>query len=192
VSTTSVYTHSRGWPDEGKGPLKITIHLAAINGRLECVGFLIGHLRDEIPDEGAPPGYLREPQPITASTFRGIPAGRLIDWTIGQIPRDDLVEWAASDPDAWLEGYRDMPAWAADALEALEQPGGGKRGGRPPIPFETLVEAAAVYRQAFATTSPRKAVAKHFSISDSQASKYITRARKEGLLPPTQRGRARA
>ena len=40
----AIFRYTRGWPDVGKGPYRIEIHLAVVAGRLECVGLLIGHL----------------------------------------------------------------------------------------------------------------------------------------------------
>lgn len=57
--------------------------------------------------------------------------------------------------------------------------------------WERLQEAAAVYR-ADTTGRPTKAVARHFTLSDSAAGKVVGRARVAGLLPPTTPGVAAA
>jgi hypothetical protein len=106
---------------------------------------------------------------------------------------DDFAEWAATDPETWLSGYRHVPAWSAEVLAAVERRRNEKRAGRKPIPPEILERAANFYREAFARNEPaRMAVAKRMNVSPSQASKYIDRARKAGLLPATTRGRAQA
>ena len=54
-----------------------------------------------------------------------------------------------------------------------------------------LQQVAEVYR-ANMKGGPTKAVAKHFQVRDSMASKYVSQARQAGYLPKTEQGRKKA
>ena len=65
------------------------------------------------------------------------------------------------------------------------------RVGRPVVDPIIIVQAAGLYRHELRTgrpPAPRKKVAEVLGVSKSQASKYIARARAEGLLPETEPG----
>lgn len=67
------------------------------------------------------------------------------------------------------------------------------RVGRPPVYHgERLAEMAQVYSTAWMRRdNPTSAVAAHFHISRSHAGKLVARCRRQGLLPPTEVGKAR-
>jgi hypothetical protein len=65
-----------------------------------------------------------------------------------------------------------------------------KRGRPVQWTRERLTEVEQVYRAAWAEgRPPRKAVAEHFHLTLAAAAKLVSRARKEGLLGETTRGR---
>lgn len=188
--------YTRGWPDGGKGPYRIEIHLAVVAGRLECVGLLIGHLGGfafgaDSQDYLGAEGFKRVPYnahqpPIPAALLRDIKLPDLIEEAIGDNP-ETLEKWSKSDPHQWLEDYEDMPQKARNSLAAIEarkKPKGRK--GHPPGHW---IEVAAVYTKAYKRQqAPTKAVADHFGVSKSTAAKYVAKARHLGLLPETKRG----
>ena len=58
------------------------------------------------------------------------------------------------------------------------------------LPADHLDQVASVYRRAWSTgdPAPNKAVAQYFTVDRSTASKYVLKARRAGLLPPTKPG----
>jgi hypothetical protein len=186
----------RGWPNAGKGPYRIEIHLAVVAGRLECVGLLIGHLHgfafgaDSQDYHGAEAlkrvPYNAHQPPIPAGLLRDIKLPDLIEDAVRTYP-ETLEDWAKSDPDQWLVGFQDMPEKARNSLAAIEaRP---KPVGRKPKTPEHWVEVAAVYTNAYKRQDPpTKAVADHFVVSHSTAAKKVAKARHLGLLPETKRG----
>lgn len=100
--------------------------------------------------------------PVTAQTIREIPIGRLL--------RDARLDFVKkhSLPEA---------AWVSDK--------------KPRLGLEHYEEVAEVYRAAYGTGSPTRAVREHFDVDQSTAAKYVARARNDyGLLPPAQKGKA--
>lgn len=180
----------RGWPHPATGPYRIEIHLADIQGRIECVGLLIGHLADWPPDK-VPYNLLEyTPQPIPASLLRQIPLLDLIEESI-EIQEGKFAHWAATDPAEWLKGHQDTPEWAAEAIASINAR--GDRRGRKGHPPQHFVEVAAVYRSAYRLReAPTQAVANHWSVSKSTAAKWVAKARDRGLLPETSRGKPSA
>ena len=74
---------------------------------------------------------------------------------------------------------------------ALSEHRGQWEGQRPRKGREFYEEVAAVYREAYATGAPTKAVKDHYQVNHSTAAKYVARARNQyGLLPRTPQGKA--
>jgi len=180
--------YMEGWPDRGRGPLRIEVHLQPIDGRLECVGLLFGILKT-YPTEDDVSAFLPygKPHALKASLLRDLSLPDLIERAIAS-HISVLDDFASSDPSGWLAGYEDTPKWAAEMVEAIEQR--PKKTGRPAHGAEHWVKVVAVYRQAhIERRPPTQAVAKAFEVNKSTAAKYVAEARKRGLLPPTTRGK---
>ncbi len=181
---SSLFSDSLLWHDAGSAPWLITVTWGSVNGRVEAVGVEMRSARGSDSDaleaelaKWLPPASRfddnptgRQPVPITATTWRRVPVGRLVD---------DLRKRAAKDREA-LE-----PIVGAGALTAWRRP-------RRPAAPATLEDVAAVYREVWqrGDRKPTVAVARRFSISHSTAAKRVQRAREAGLLPQTSRGRA--
>jgi hypothetical protein len=142
--------------------VRVVLRFAEVDGRLVCANVEVGADFDN-PDEP-------DPVPITTGVWRKVNVSRLID-------------------EALLQAVKSLPAMskfersgeaARRRLAKVEATLEGKRVGRPPRwTRDELEEAARVYRQHSGGRSPRKAVAKHFNLSDSGAAKVIARARQE-------------
>jgi hypothetical protein len=181
-------TSISGWPDPGRGPLRIEVHLQPIDGRMECVGLLIGVLETH-PEEGGPLDILPygEPRRLKAEVLRQIRLPDLIESAMA-MHEPSLRDLAADDPAGYIAGYEGIPVEAAELVEAIEQR--SKPTGRKGHPPEHWIKVASVYRQAHSHhRPPTQAVADEFGVSKSTAAKYVARARDLELLPPTTRGR---
>jgi hypothetical protein len=149
-------------------PWYIHMLLQEVEGRWECVG-----LRFE---NG--PG---KPVPITPSTLRKVPLGRLI-----QVVR----VMAESSQHARRAGGRIGPDVAA--IEEIGKTLSGERSGRARMSSDHFVKVARTYQDAYRKgANPTQTVAKTFQVSKSTAAKWVHRCRTEfGLLPKTSRGKA--
>lgn len=169
------------WPDRSRGPWLIDLRFAVVDERVECVGIELRSYRHDDEAWLALPRAGEGNEPVRVAMLREIPLGSLIATEklraahtlrshLRHLRRDDL----AAETAAWEKG-------AART-----------RGGRPPEDL-SLEQVAQVYREAaVATNAPTRAVAEAFQLSRSAAAKRVARARAAGLLPPTERGRARA
>jgi len=91
-----------------------------------------------------------------------------------------LVVRQGADPDDDLQGI-------LKELDFLERPAARRR-----YDTEHWRLVAATYDKAWATGSaPTRDVAEHFGVTRSTAGKWVSICRKMGLLPPTQKTRAR-
>lgn len=175
------------WPDPERGPWLIELDFAFLEGRPECVGF---HIRSVVHDEALEATGIADrltPTPLTRLTLRQVPLGRFV--TEERQRTAASLRGGAGDPANLPAESEVMQEWARRWAE-----GSGRKVGRP-VEYgpEHWPKVAEVYRDARAVGSerPRMDVAKHFRVSPSAAAKWIARCRAEGLLPPTEQGRAR-
>jgi hypothetical protein len=114
--------------------------------------------------------------PITGEALRSLPLGAI---------RRMVVEWRAQEERARSAGneFRD-PAPAFAELQEARRPKGRPRQ----LTDAHYAEVATIYG---ASTTPRKAIAKRFNVSEPQASNYIRGARDRGLLEAARTGRPR-
>lgn len=187
------------WPDADAGPWLVTVWWRPQRGAATPVGI---DVRAWLSSEGrAPLGRAGYPLPraaddvefgaIGSRLIRDLPIGRIVDETREILMRTSKVAHGATDvphpaldDDAWRRITQDV----ADLVPRPEemQP---KRGGRD-LGDAHYAEVAEVYRAAARVGQPpRKAVAEHFTVSESSAAKKIARARERGFLPKTSRGR---
>jgi hypothetical protein len=146
------------------GPWAITVELADVDGRLECVGISVRSSSSKS---------------LTAEAFRGVRLGRVVDLarrnitartsgSMGQVTRVDLAKDAQAELDR-----RDF-----------------SKGGAHGLPPRELARVADVYAQAWREgRKPTQAVAKRFHITPSAAAKRVHRARQLGLLSATTKGK---
>lgn len=172
------------WPDPDRGPWVISAAFGTVNGRAECVGVEIRSYREPwrkgdvdqwldgiLPIRSGPDTALneQEPKPLTAHVWRSVP----IMTIVGQLRQ----------------------TWADVALK--RQPAARRRtwdATRPRQRRVTLGQVASVYNEAFQSgdASPNLAVVKRFpELTYKAAKRRVERARQEGLIPATTRGRAR-
>jgi hypothetical protein len=188
------------WPDEKRGPWRVTIWWRTQHAEAVPVGFA---MRPWVEDAFAhfewrgvlPFGAADVEFPtIDSQLMKGLPVGRLVEASRRQLLAE--LERAEEDPPADLpEGFRnvlrdirrDLLASTESDRRALQQPRRGRDLGE-----DHYREVAQVYAQAaHEGRPPTAAVAEHFSVSKSAAAKKVARARdpRRGYLPPTTRGR---
>jgi hypothetical protein len=154
------------WVDGNGNTWHFALHWREIEGRLECVGL-------ELMSESG--------TPLTAGLLRTFPLGKATaeNRRVGSELHRWLAEHVEVDRDELTSQAR---AWAESG------------SGRGPKGYgaEHFAEVAAVYREAIRDSDrPTQAVAERFVVSHSAAAKWVARCRVMGLLPPTERGRAR-
>lgn len=177
------------WPDERSGPWSIAGYWVEVEGRRECVGleFWKGC---EPTDTEAVMSLAGGPQPIGTLDLRKLPVssivGALWDRQIAAAreqatlaaervtdegPPEDLLEWWEAERAHHEMGLQGKPTRRRRDRNLLER-------------------VADIYDQANrARRPPTKAVAEELFVSSSTATKYVSRARAEGLLPPAASGR---
>lgn len=182
-------TYVEGWPDRDEGPVRVEIHLQVLDGRIECVGLLIGYLLSYPEDGGGdlPVPPRSDPQSLTAEVLRKLSLPDLIGRAIEGLD-DPKEEMDRADPSGTFSDSRFAQDWIAEIMPAIQQR--SKRTGRKGHPPEFWVNVAAIYRQAHSERRyPTKAVAEELNVSKSTAAKYVAKARGLGILPPTTRGK---
>jgi hypothetical protein len=175
-------SHPLRYPDRQRGPWVLTFHLAEHEGRVECVGLDVRAFVERASRRTKPPGA-DDAEPLTATFLRSLPVASLIAEAIHDSA--DVRRWVASGaaPGATTQAEREAGRQAA----TLERQPGRRTQWTP----ERLAEVAAVYREALAVKGrPTQAVAERFSLSASMAAKLVRRCREQGLLGPTQQGKA--
>jgi len=162
------------------GELIVHVRLGRVGGRLEVVGIAL---------EG--------PSAITSTTLRRIPVGQIRAAAIDKYLRHRAAVDAPDAPainDADLDDdFRERRSayWAA-ARRMAETPA-AEGAGRVRISPEQLADVAAIYRQAVADhRSPVVTIMEVYAVSRGVANKWVSNARRAGLLPPTTKGRSRA
>jgi hypothetical protein len=172
------------WPDRRRGPWLIEGTWGVVAGRWECVGLSARSVRratetwaEHLPLEAS----TAEGAPLTAELWRSVPVGKVV----AEMRRRQVAENAANLRAA--KRLPHAPAWALDEMQnALDM------WSSPVLRDGTAPErTASVYLAAWREgRNPTRAVAEHFTISDSAAAKRVARARAAGLLPKTKPGKA--
>jgi hypothetical protein len=169
------------WPDDRRGPWLIVVTWAGIEGRLEPVGLEIRGYREDGEDwPPMLPARDQGPPILTTTTVRELPFATIVADLRREQARGhrDFIDFLAGQPEYQSE---------ADQASLRRLRSAGTRRAA------ALAEVARVYRQAWQDGQPpTRAVAGHFTISQSAAAKRVTRARQAGYLPLTTRGKPRA
>jgi hypothetical protein len=154
-----------------------------IRGRMECVRVDLRSCRE--PGEVWPPGlpsWDENPEPVTLRLWRKVPVTEMI-----RDVRQHLLEVDAEHTQSMINKQQDPAlrrALSYQLMEARQQ-----LAGPNALPASAYEEVATVYRDAWLQgRHPTKAVAEHFHITPSAAAKRVSRARQNGLLPPTEFG----
>ena len=153
----------------------VEIRLGVLDGRVECVGMSIH------------PGAEGIREPLGTAALRRLRLGSFID----RARNDSVMEFVhllGPKPDGKPRfGY---------GLGELKQIGVGplardtRRGpGRPALSPALLDEVARIYLDHQSNRTPTMAVSKKMKVSRSTAARYVARARAEGLIGRTSRGR---
>jgi len=169
------------WPDSQRGPWLLRLRWAPVRGRIECTGLEVRSYR-ETAEEWPPemPLWSEDPPVLMTSLLRDLPLHSIVTDV-----RQELAERSA-EFGSWLGEQPEFSA--AEDQARLRQ--GAARWVKPRGSAAVLAETARVYDEAWAAGAPpTKAVAEHFTISDSAAAKRVSRARSAGLLPATTRGK---
>lgn len=153
------------WPQEN-GPWALKLRFGAVDGRVECLGCEIGA------------ADLRSPRVLSRRVLRDIPLGRLIDDVQSQ-PSSDLLSLVGMKLSSRLG---DLTVRGLGPLADTKKP-----VGRREISVDHLRKVADVYLTD--NRAPTKRVAHHFNTSHSTATKWVAKARREGLLKPTSAGK---
>jgi len=155
---------------------------APVGDRNECVGLEIRSYREREGDRAWPPElptWDQGPAVLTTTTLRGLPFASIVaELRREMLTQDaDFYDWLAHQPEYQSEADQAK-------LRRLRSRGSGRQSAA------ALTEVAQVYRHAWETGQPpTRAVAEHFTISQSAAAKRVSRARQAGYLPLTTRGK---
>lgn len=174
------------WPDPDLGPWWVALNFAIVAGRPDCVGVELRSCRE--PGEAWPemlPMWNQEPPTVTQKVWRGVPVLEMIRDVRRQLTEVDagLLQSLVHSPD--LQGDEEARLQLRRELAVLRQ----HLAGPNALPGSVYEEVARVYRQAWSEgRAPTRAVAEHFTISESAAAKRVMRARRAGFLPPTEKG----
>jgi len=169
---------STGWPDPGAGPWVVTLRWRAAGDRAECIGLDLQPVNPEVAE------------PMTATLMRSLPVAGLI----ARARQERYEKAGGSLADAVADGQVvDVGPGLVDQLVAASQPWEQPRKGRPvDLTPDFYAEVAEVYSAALlAGTAPLRAVEQRWTTSRPTASRWVAAARRLGLLPETQKGRAR-
>lgn len=191
------------WPDPKKGPCSLSFWWQEIDGQIECVGveLFVGceHWRERT-DDGRFEETIRQipgatPEALTAREYRSVPISTLI-----VDARKQLRDLFAAGADRIEElGDEKVAQSLRNMSRKYEAANSNKGRGRPPLYGpEFFKEVADVYIEACnygsgqkrKALTPRQAVVTHFGTNASTASRWIAKAREEGLLKATKPGRA--
>lgn len=178
------------WPDERDGPWEITLTWRENEGDVYCAGLAM-----RLMDDAAP-------QPITASLLRAVPVARVVS-------RARRERWEA-EGGAFLQAIEDGVEIRAfnelgveeefyisdrerQELKRSVQPWSERRPGRPKeLDVRHYRSVAREYSTALAAgRAPLQAVQDRWTVSRPTASRWVASARELGLLPRTERGKAR-
>ncbi len=143
------------WPDPEEGPWKADLTFAVRNGRVQCVGVELGHVRAE--------------QALTQDVVRRMPLARLIEH-VRKDPPQALTRLVLPGPFYRLS---DMAEHNLGLLAPPEIPAQLDEG--------FFRRVAAVYQRS--PSKPTTAVAEHFGVSQTRAANWVRRARMKGLIP---------
>lgn len=174
--------HSLLWHDPDGRRWWLVFRFAEISGSAEVVGFEIRQWTGGDRTESSDPDG---PHPLTSSLLRALPFADQAS-RARQFARDVR----ANPLGAALE---ELEANVREELARQSEIFGQKqaRTKRTKWTSKTLAEAAQVYSTALARNEPpTQAVADHFGLAHSSASKVIRRARDAELLPETTQGKA--
>jgi hypothetical protein len=165
--------HELLWPDVDNGPWLVSAAFGRVDGRAEVVGVTLESLGSpalvrRFGDAGSPEQVL--PHALTTDVWRRLPIGRLMaqaraSWKDG-LGRSGLLLENPAAAEAWERPRRRGQVDLAQVAEVYLR---AQRVGRPPT------EAV---RLAFGP------------MSKSAAAQRVSRARQQGLLAPTGRGRS--
>lgn len=152
------------WSDPEGLPWDVSLRFAALEGRVQCVGFSIASVGDD--------------RPITATLMRSVPVGRLIAEVQSEAPID--VDRLGAVP-----SFNALVTLAESSLSRLGPESVGldsrPKPGRPrKYGPEHYAEVARVYLQS--TVSPTSRVAEHFQVPSTRAAAWVRTARDLGLL----------
>lgn len=166
------------WPDEVNGPWEVTLRWRWSEDRAECVGFELTLL------EG------KDVEPISATLMRSVPVMRLV--SRARYERWERAGGAVLDA---LDDGQELdigPSYEADLRRAAGS-WQERRPGRPAtLDLEHYRAVAEVYSAAHAAgTPPLVAVQEGWRVARPTASRWVAAARDRGLLPSTERGKAK-
>lgn len=184
------------WPDRRYGPFMVQIRMEPIGARFEVVELAIGSLGDD--------------ERITGSELRDVRVAELareyaqfllkmdVSRRLEPSPPEVIIdssgrELTGPERDAWLANRE---AHVAPARRAAQR----ERAALAAVPRASKRAAAVgddvvarIYDDAFRNhVSTTRAVAQALGISETAAAKRVHRARSNGFLPPTEKGRAAA
>jgi transposase len=173
--------------------LQVGVQFAEIDGRLEVVGIEVWTVTP--PPQRLNQQPMRKPgRPLRAQDLR-LPFDRFVTYaraTNAAVSAMQLMfhEIAEQTPG----GGHGFPERTVRRLRKSIAATPSPTGGRPPTySAEHWMEVASVYQAAWSNGDrrPTAAVQRHFGTTKAVAAKWVARCRDLGLLPRTERGRAR-
>jgi hypothetical protein len=159
------------WPDPFEGPWRVTVHLAEVDGRLECVGI-------DLRSFGEAPAGTLEPTALNAELWRSFPPAQAIA---------EAQSWMRPLAGAVRAG---KPGFAKDprAKEVLARAAELVTRGRDGLGVDHFLNVAVVYADTWASGGgdPVAAVTDHWGCARSTAGRWVSQARRKyGYLEPT-------
>jgi hypothetical protein len=202
------------WPDHNRGPHHLTLWLAEIEGRLECIGLFIGSFQFSMAAGALEP--IREDfEPLTSTDLRTVPVASLVDdfiarpaGVISRLTQEELASLVEHRPldRKLMDWLREPDGLALELVTKARQrarrhsrktQARSGSSSRQRLNKEFLEQVAGIYRQAYTNHQPpTKAVSEKLGevlgreVSSSTAAHWVRVARKEGYLPPTRSGKA--
>src|SRR5680860_316800 len=174
--------YTRLWPDRQRGPWRVTLQFAVLDGAIECVGLDL-----------TPAG---DPERLSSETLRKVAVASLMQEAhreLAEVLADELVDAEAALaadvlPDSVADDYG---VEARDELR-LRPAAAHKPKGRTPYDDSHYREVAQMYLRAYSSGAgnPTQQVAEQWPTSRASAARWVARARQLGHLPPAVRGKA--
>lgn len=195
MDLVGLQSHHVLWPDHQRGPWVILGHWTLVDERPECVGIEVWKGAIPEPHTVATCEPLRrgKPAPIVGTDLRELPVASIIS-ALWEAQRATISAQQAhakatlDDSDSTDEvGMATREFWRLVAEEASSSPFSGEPHRLDDPAW--LAGVADVYRRAHANRRPpTRAVADHYMVSHSTATKWIARARQKGVLGPARHG----
>lgn len=193
---TAVY-----WPDEVRGPWRVVVHWAKVEGRVLPIGITVASFEDDGHQQSTRPG---QPVEVTRDLFKRLPIAGLLERS-----RLQAQGWAdlVNEPGSfWPTDYQDQSSKYARALASTTKLRAGRPRDHDPDFYAEVARLYLIALQGGGEPSRKPARYVHDALVSAgrlrayteaeealqraqrdQVRKYIQTARRDGLIPPAGR-----